>query len=428
MNLNGDSKRVDTVEDELMGNYGKSDDVVIVEAVRTPFGRFDGILKTTLSMDLGVMVLKEIIRRTGVNPRDVDEVYYGTCIPAEYAIYTNVPARQITLLAGFPDDSISLTIDRACCSSMTALRLGYQVIKAGNAEIVIASGAESMGNTPLIASAAKVRWGNKLGPLELEDVLFELGYSRKGFAPVATDSGEVAVEYGVTREMQDMWALQSHQRWFKAYEEGKYKVGEELMSIEVPQPKGGPILFDRDEQPRKDSSLEKLARLNTVYGSPTVTAGNAPGMNSGASAIMIMSRKKAEEKGLKPLATIEAMQCAAGSPKYMACVPAIAIEKLLSRVSKTIDDMDLIEINEAFAAVTLVSLKILAKNNHDKMKELQEKTNVNGGAIAIGHPVGASGARVTMTLMYELMRRGGGNGVAAICGGLSQGEAVLLKV
>jgi acetyl-CoA C-acetyltransferase len=421
-------KRVDTVEDEFMGNYGNSNDVVIVEAVRTPFGRFDGILKTTLSMDLGVMVLKEIIRRTGVNPRDVDEVYYGTCIPAEYAIYTNVPARQITLLAGFPDDSISLTIDRACCSSMTALRLGYQVIKAGNAEIVIASGAESMGNTPLIASAAKVRWGNKLGPLELEDVLFELGYSRKGFAPVATDSGEVAVEYGVTREMQDMWALQSHQRWFKAYEEGKYKVGEELMSIEVPQPKGGPILFDRDEQPRKDSSLEKLARLNTVYGSPTVTAGNAPGMNSGASAIMIMSRKKAEEKGLKPLATIEAMQCAAGSPKYMACVPAIAIEKLLSRVDKTIDDMDLIEINEAFAAVTLVSLKILAKNNHDKMKELQEKTNVNGGAIAIGHPVGASGARVTMTLMYELMRRGGGNGVAAICGGLSQGEAVLLKV
>jgi acetyl-CoA C-acetyltransferase len=421
-------KRVDTVEDEFMGNYGNSNDVVIVEAVRTPFGRFDGILKTTLSMDLGVMVLKEIIRRTGVNPRDVDEVYYGTCIPAEYAIYTNVPARQITLLAGFPDDSISLTIDRACCSSMTALRLGYQVIKAGNAEIVIASGAESMGNTPLIASAAKVRWGNKLGPLELEDVLFELGYSRKGFAPVATDSGEVAVEYGVTREMQDMWALQSHQRWFKAYEEGKYKVGEELMSIEVPQPRGGPILFDRDEQPRKDSSLEKLARLNTVYGSPTVTAGNAPGMNSGASAIMIMSRKKAEEKGLKPLAAIEAMQCAAGSPKYMACVPAIAIEKLLSKVDKTIDDMDLIEINEAFAAVTLVSLKILAKNNHDKMKELQEKTNVNGGAIAIGHPVGASGARVTMTLMYELMRRGGGNGVAAICGGLSQGEAVLLKV
>jgi len=411
-----------------MGDHGKNNDVVIVEAVRTPFGRFDGILKTTLSMDLGVMVLKEIIKRTRIDTKEVDEVYYGTCIPAEYAIYTNVPARQITLLAGFPEDSISLTIDRACCSSMTALRLGYQSIKAGNSEIVIASGAESMGNTPLIASAAKVRWGSRLGPIELEDVLFELGYSRKGFAPVAKDCGEVAVEYGATREMQDKWALQSHQRWFKAYEEGKYKVGEELMAIELPQPKGDPLLFNKDEQPRKDSSIEKLARLPTVYGSPTVTAGNAPGMNSGASAIMIMSRKKAKEKGLKPLATIEAMQCAAGSPKYMACVPAIAIAKLLGKVDKTIDDIDLIEINEAFAAVTLVSLKILAKNDSDKLEELQEKTNVNGGAIAIGHPVGASGARVTMTLMYELMRRGRANGIAAICGGLSQGEAILLSI
>jgi acetyl-CoA C-acetyltransferase len=411
-----------------MGENGRSNDVVIVEAVRTPFGRFDGMLKATLSMDLGVMVLREIIRRTGLDPKEVDEVYYGTCIPAEYAIYTNVPARQITLLAGFPEDSISLTIDRACCSSMTALRLGYQAIKSGNAEIAIASGAESMGNTPLIAKADKVRWGNKLGPIELEDVLFELGYGRKGFAPVATDSGEVAVEYGITREMQDNWALQSHQRWFRAYEEGKYRIGEEVMAIQVPQPKGSPILLDKDEQPRKDSSLEKLARLGTVYGSPTVTAGNAPGMNSGASAVMIMSRKKAVKKGLRCLATIEAMQSAAGAPKYMACVPAVAIEKLLRRADKTIDDMELIEINEAFAAVTLVSLQMLAKDDPDKLKELQGKTNVNGGAIAMGHPVGASGARITMTLMYELMRRGGGRGIAAICGGLSQGEAVMLKV
>lgn len=411
-----------------MNNKTDKNDVVIVEAVRTPFGRFDGVLKSTLSMDLGVMVLKEIIQRTVIDPGEVDEVYYGTCIPAEYAIYTNVPARQITLLAGFPDDSISLTIDRACCSSMTALRFGYQAIKAGNAEIVIASGAESMGNTPLIAGAAKARWGSRLGPIELEDVLFELGYSRKGFAPVATDSGEVAVEYGVTREMQDAWAFGSHQRWFKAFEEGKYKVGEELMAIEVPQRKGPPLVMDRDEQPRKDSTLEKLAALRTIYGSPTVTAGNAPGMNSGASAVMIMSRQTAQERGLVPLATIEAVQCAAGSPKYMACVPAIAIQKLFDRMGRTIDEMGLIEINEAFAAVTLVSLKILANEDPGQWKALQEKTNVNGGAIAIGHPVGASGARVTMVLMYELRRRGGGRGVAAICGGLSQGEAVMLRV
>ena len=189
------------------------DDVVIVSAVRTPFGRFDGLLKSTDSIDLGVMALKEVVDRIGMDPEVVDEVYYGTCIPAEYAIYTNVPARQITLLAGFPESSISLTIDRACCSSMTALRLGYRAIKAGEVDVVIASGAENMGNVPFIASAAKTRWGNRLGPIELEDVLFELGYGRKGFAPVATDAGEVAVEYGVTREMQDGWAAQSHARW-----------------------------------------------------------------------------------------------------------------------------------------------------------------------------------------------------------------------
>ena len=403
-------------------------DVVIVSAVRTPFGKFDGILKTTSSFDLGIDVLKEVTGRIKLDPKDVDEVYYGTCIPAEYAILTNVPARQITLGAGFPEDNISLTIDRACCSSMTALRLGCRAIKSGDADVVIASGAENMGNVPLIASATKVRWGNRLGPIELEDVLFELGYGRRGFAPVATDAGHVAVEYGISREKQDEWALGSHQKWFKAYGEGKFKIGEEIMTIEVPQKKGDPIMMDKDESPRENLSPERMASLKPVYGSPTVTAGNAPGMNSGASAIVIMSRKKAESMGLKPLATIEACQAAAGAPKYMACVPAQAIGKMLVKQGKTIDDMDLIEINEAFAAVTLVSLKMLADDDPGKWQELQDKTNVNGGAVAIGHPVGASGARVTMTLMYELMRRGGGRGVAAICGGLSQGEAITISV
>jgi len=404
------------------------EDVVIVSAVRTPFGRFDGLLKSTDSIDLGVMALKEVIGRIGMDPEVVDEVYYGTCIPAEYAIYTNVPARQITLLAGFPDTSISLTIDRACCSSMTALRLGFRAIKAGDADVAIASGAENMGNVPFIASAAKTRWGNRLGPIELEDVLFELGYGRKGFAPVATDAGEVAVEHGVTREMQDAWAAQSHARWHKAYAEGKFKPGEEIMPVTVPQRRGEPIVMDRDESPRDNIDPGKMAKLKPVYGSPTVTAGNAPGLNSGASAIAIMRRQRAEDMGIEPLAKIEACRSAAGSPKYMACVPAQAIEALLKGAGKSIEEMDLIEINEAFAAVTLVSLKMLAGDDPKKFAALQEKTNVNGGAIAIGHPVGASGARVTMTLMYELMRRGGGTGVAAICGGLSQGEAIMIKV
>jgi acetyl-CoA C-acetyltransferase len=285
-----------------------------------------------------------------------------------------------------------------------------------------------MGNVPFLASASKARWGNRIGPIELEDVLFELGYSRKGFAPVADDAGHVALEYGVSREEQDQWGLSSHEKWFKAYEQGKYKVGEELMKLEILQKKGDSIIMEKDESPRNNITLEKMNKLKTVYGSPTVTPGNAPGLNSGASAIMIMSRKKSESLGLTPLAVIEACQCAAGEPKYMACIPARAMEALMAKQNLGIKDIDLIEINEAFAAVTLVSLKMLSNSDAGVFEQLKEKTNVNGGAIAIGHPVGASGARITMSLMYELIRRGGGTGMASICGGLSQGEAILIKV
>lgn len=399
---------------------------VIVSAARTPFGRFDGVIREISSIDLGVLVLKEVMNRIKLDPAMVDELYYGTCIPAEYAPYLNIPARQISLLAGFPPENLSVTIDRACCSSMTAVRMGLRSISTDDAEIVIACGAENMGNASFLVEASQARWGKRLGHIEMKDILFELGYGKKGFDPVAAETGEAALEYGVSRENQDHWALRSQQRWFDAYESGRFKVGEELMSIEVPQKKGDPILFDRDESPR-NTSLEKLAGLKTVYGSPTVTPGNAPGMNSGASAIVLMSSRKAEELGLTPLATIEAADWAGGVPKYMSTLPATAITKLLKKAGYTIDDMDLIEINEAFAAVTLVSLKILAGMEPDKWQELQEKTNVNGGAIAIGHPVGASGARITMTLMYELLRRGGGKGVAAICGGLGQGEALVLS-
>ena len=403
-------------------------DVVIVSAVRTPFGKFDGVLKFTHSFDLATSVLKEVVDRINLDPKEVDEVYYGTCIPAEYALQLNVPARIVTLAAGFPEDNISLTIDRACCSSLTAVRLGYRAIKAGDAEIVVASGAANMSNTPLIADAKKARWGSRIGPIQLEDVLFELGYSRSGYSPLAVDTGEVAVEYGVSREEQDKWALRSHLKWFKAFEEGKFKVGEELMPLKVPQKRGDAVILERDESPRDNVSSEKMAKLKTIYGSPTVTAGNAPGMSSGATAIVLMSRKKAESLGLKPMATIEACECAAGNPKYIATVPAQAIKKMLKKKEQTIEDVDIIEINEAFAAVTLVSLKQLANDDPEKYQVLKEKTNVNGGAIAMGHPVGASGARITMTTMYELMRRGGGRGVAAICGGLSQGEAIMLRV
>ena len=402
-------------------------DVVIVSAARTPFGRFDGIIKDIPSIDLGVMVVKEVIKRISLDPASVDELYYGTCIPAEYAPFLNVPARQITLLAGLPPENISMTIDRACCSSMSAIRLGYRAIKAGEADTVIACGAENMGNTCLLVNAKQGRWGTRLGHGQMEDVLFELGYAKKGFNAVALDAGEVALEYDISREEQDAWGLRSQEKWARAYKDGKYKTDEEILPIEIPQRKGDPIIMEKDEPPR-ETSLERLARLGTIYGSPTVTAGNAPGLNAGASAIIIMSREKALALGLKPLATIEAMQWAAAEPKYMATLPARAIEKLLAGIGKNIDDMDLIEINEAFAAVTLVSLKMLAGMSEEKFTVLKDKANVNGGAIAIGHPVGASGARITMTMMYELMRKGGGFGAAAICGGLGQGEALVLKV
>ncbi|MDD1721791.1 MAG: thiolase family protein [Euryarchaeota archaeon] len=401
------------------------EDIVIVSAVRTPFSRFDSAMSEVPSIDLAVMVMKEVISRVGIRPEEVNEINYGSCIPAEYALEFDIPARQATLLAGFPDECISLTMDRACCSSLAALRMGVRAIQTGDAEIAMAVGSENMPRTPHLVPG--LRQGKRLGHIKLVDCLFELGYTAKGFTPVAVDAGEVALKYGVTREMQDTWALGSQERYAKAFAEGKFKIGEELMSVVIPQKKGNSIVIDKDESPRK-TNTEALSKLKPIYGSPTVTAGNAPPMSAGASAILFMTRGKAEQKGLKPLATIIVTVCSATSPRDIATIPAMTIRKALEKARLKIDDMALIEINEAFAAMPLVSTKILANENKKKWKDLQDKTNVNGGAIAIGHPVGASAARITMTLAYELRRRGGGYGIAAICGGLAQGEAIIIKV
>jgi acetyl-CoA C-acetyltransferase len=401
------------------------DDVVVVSAVRTPFSSFDSAMGDIPSIDLGVMVMQEVVRRTGIDPGEIDEINYGSCVLAELALETDIPARQASLLAGFPADNISVSLDRACCSSLTCLRLGMQAIKAGDAEIVMAVGAENMPRTPHIVPG--LRKGKRLGHITLMDSLFDLGYTAKGFNPVAKDAGEVAVEHGITREMQDKWAMESQLKYAKALSEGKYKIGEELMPVVIPQKKGEPITIDKDESPR-NTSMESLARLKPVYGSPTCTAGNAPPISAGSSAILMMTRKKAEEKGLKPLATIVVCVASATAPRGISEVPAYTIQKALGKAGLTLDQMDMIEINEAFAAVTLTSLKILADGDNAKMQSLMDRTNINGGAIAIGHPVGASAARITMHIAYELQRRGGGYGVAAICGGLAQGEAVILRV
>jgi acetyl-CoA C-acetyltransferase len=309
------------------------EDIVIVSAVRTPFSRFNSAMADIPSIDLGVIVMKEAVRRVGIKPEEVDDLYYGSCIPAEYALELDVPARQATLLSGFPAENISVTLDRACCSSLTALRLGVMSIRAGEARTVMAVGSENMPRTPHLAPG--LRGGKRLGHIKLVDCLYELGYQAKGFNSVARDAGEVAVEHGITREMQDAWALGSQEKYAKAYADGKFKVGEELIPVVIPRKKGDPIVIDRDESPR-ETSLEALAKL-------------------------------------KPI-------------------------------------------------------KLLAGGDEKAWRQLLEKTNVNGGAIAMGHPVGASAARITMTMAYELARRGGGYGVAAICGGLAQGEAVILKV
>jgi len=401
-----------------------ANEVVIVSAVRTPFGKFGGALRDFRSIDLGALVIKECLQRVKVKPEEVEEVNYGLSIILEAGLETDVPARQATLFAGFPPESISLTVNRACCSSLSALRLGYRAIRSGEIDMALAVGSENMGRAPLIASS--VRWGSRLGNVTLKDPLYELGYP--DFSPLAKDAGEVAVEYGVTREEQDGWALRSHQRYFQAFQQGKFKVGEEVMAVDIPQKKGAPIQFAQDESPRAETTLEQLAKLPTIYGSPTVTPGNAPGLSTGATAILIMSAKKAQEKGLKALATVVSSVATAMNARYIASIPAPTIVRALEKAGKNLGQMDLIEINEAFAAMPLVSTKILAEGNERLMKDLREKTNVNGGAIAIGHPVGASALRITMTMMYELQRRGGGYGVAAICGGLAQGEGIVIKV
>ena len=400
----------------------KKDDVVIVSGVRTPFSKFGGTLKNIHSTDLGCVVIKESLKRSGLKGEDLDELYYGMCDQAEAALYDNVNGRQALLRAGLPQTLVSLTIDRACCSSLCAVHLGRRAILLDEADICMAVGAENMGNTPLLMNGH--RWGAGMAALLVQDYLNPITY--REYSPLGRDAGEIAIEYGISREEQDKWALGSQQKWAEADKAGKFK--DELVPVEVPQRRGGSIIFDRDEFPKPDTTLERLAKLKTIYGSPTVTAGNAPGLDTGASAVIIMRRSKAEEMGIKPLATIVSVASGASEPRRMAELPGFVIKKALQRADLSIDDMKVLEINEAFAAVTLVSTKILVDNDEVKWRKLLEKTNPNGGAIAIGHPVGASGARILLTLMHELRRRGGGYGVCGICGGLAQGDSVLIRV
>jgi acetyl-CoA C-acetyltransferase len=400
----------------------KKDDVVIVSGLRTPFSKFGSVLREVHSSELGAKVIKESLNRVGMKGSDIDELYYGMCIQSEAALLYNVLGRQALLKAGLPNDLVSLTIDRACCSSLVCVQLGYRSILLGEAQTCMAVGAENMSNTPVVVNGH--RWGLGLTPLTMVDHLNPIMYV--GYNSLAKDAGEGALSYGIGREMLDQWALGSQQKYQAAEKAGKFK--DELISIEVPQRRGPPIVFSKDDFPKPDTTLEGLAKLKPIYGSPSVTAGNSPGLDAGASAIIIMKRSKAEEMGLKPLATILSVCSVAREPAKLSAVPGIAIQKALAKAKVSLDEISVIEVNEAFAAMPLVSTKVLADGNEAKWQELMKKTNPNGGAIAIGHPVGASGARILMTMMYELKRRGGGLGACGICGGLAQGDAAIIRV
>lgn len=391
---------------------GKS---VIVSAARTPFGKFGGALKDLQAVDLGAAVIKEAIQRAGVDGDQVDEVIMGMVVQAGAG---QIPSRQAARKAGLPWEVQTETINKVCASGLRAVTLADQIIRAGDADIIVAGGMESMSNIPY--AMPNGRWGARTGDAVMKDLMVSDGLTC-AFENVhmAIHGSTVAKEYEISREDQDAWALRSHQRAIQAIEQGKFS--EEIVAVSIPKRKGDSILVDTDEGPRKDTCLASLAKLPPIFVKDgTVTAGNAPGVNDGAGALVVMSEEKAAALGKSPLATILGHAAVGQDAPYIATTPGLAIQKLLAKTGYSIEDIDLFEVNEAFAAVTLTSGKIVGWE--------QEKVNVNGGAIALGHPIGASGARILTTLIYELRRRGGGLGIAAICSGAAQGDAILVKV
>ena len=391
---------------------------VIVDATRTPIGKLGGMLRDLSAIDLGAHVVRTLVGRAAIEPRDIDETYFGTAVNGSHTL---VAARQVNIKGGLPPDTPSLTVDRACCSSMTAIALGDMRIRAGEAGIVLAGGIESCSNAPFLQRG--VRWGRRLGDFTIEDPL-QFRNPINGM-PLARVTGEVALANGVDREQQDDWALQSHQRFFTALDRG-YFDGE--IAPVVVKGAGQEQNCETDEAPRRNLRREKLAELPVVYQSPTVTAGNAPGLNDGASVTLLMSVDQARKREMTPLCEIVGHVQLAGALDSSPVLPGKAIAALLRKADVKLSEVKRIEINEAFAVMPLVSTKFLADGDNALLRRLREMTNVNGGAVAIGHPTGASGARISMTVARSVREAGGGYGIAAICGGFGQADALLVKV
>ena len=388
---------------------------VIISGVRTPFGKFGGGLSSLTASQLGGIAIKEALVRAGIEGSLVDEVIMGNVLQAGQG---QIPSRQAARHAGLPWEVKTETINKVCASGLRSVTLADQIIRLGEEEIIVAGGMESMSNAPFILP--KARWGLRMGDGELKDTMISDGLSCS-FTGVhmGTYGNSTAEDLEITREEQDSWAYESHQKAIKAIDGGI--LAEEIISVQVPVRKGEPITIEHDEAPRKDTSAGKLAKLGPAFNNEgTITAGNAPGVNDGAGALVLMSEERAEKEGKTPFAYILAHAEVAVEAKDFPKTPGLVINELLKKTGKSIEEIDLFEVNEAFAAVALASGKIANIE--------PGKVNVNGGAVALGHPIGASGARIIITLMHELKRRGGGLGIAAICSGGGQGDAILIEV
>lgn len=389
-------------------------EVVIVSAARTPIGSFGGSLKGVPTRKLGAIAIKGAVERAGIKPEMVDEVIMGAVLQG--ALGQNV-ARQMTLDAGLPIETPAMTINKVCGSGLRAVELAAQIIKAGDADIIVAGGAENMSATAYAMPTA--RWGARMNNTQMMDMMVNDGLwdAFNGYHMGIT-AENVAEQWGITREELDEFSVISQNRAEAAIKAGKFK--DEIVPVEIPQKKGDPIIFDTDEFPKFGTTIDKVAKLKPAFKKDgIVTAANASGINDAGAAVVVMSKEKADELGIKSLCTIKSYASAGVDPSIMGVGPIPASQKALAKAGLTIEDIDLVEANEAFAAQSLAVRKDLKLD--------PEKTNVNGGAIAIGHPIGASGCRILITLIYEMMKRDSKYGLATLCIGGGMGTALIVE-
>jgi acetyl-CoA C-acetyltransferase len=388
---------------------------IIISAVRTPSGKFLGSLKTLQAPQLGAIAVREAVARAGVEPAAVDECIMGQVLSAGVG---QAPARQAALGGGLSNDVAALTINKVCGSGLKAVMLAAQGIALGDIDIAVAGGMESMSNAPYLLPRA--REGLRMGDASLVDSMIHDGlWCAFEHCHMGMSGEHVAELYGVSREEQDRYAAESHRKAARAAAEGRFSA--EITRVEVPQPKGSPIVFDRDETIRPDSTVDVLKALKPAFKKDgSVTAGNAPGVNDGAAALVVMSDERATALGLAPMARVAGYATSGLAPKLLLMTPVESIRRLLKRTGWRLEDVDLFEINEAFAAQMVAIIKELGLD--------AARVNVNGGAIALGHPIGASGARVLTTLLYAMKERGARRGIASLCLGGGNGVALAVEV